>query len=158
MVAAHAHPERRLHHALDLLVEELAGALVEPARLAQALALSEASHRDPGVDVADHDQPPRLHQPDRRRAVRRRQHAFEHVVVNRVRTEAPHIAALGDHAVHDLPLGLVVAPAARVGRALGGARGIEARRRGWTRKALARNREWLRRAREALVVAHRWQH
>src|SRR5206468_11925434 len=68
-VAAHAHAERRLDDALDLLVEELPRALGEAVRLAQALAPGEAADRHARPEVANDDEAPRLHQPDRRRAV-----------------------------------------------------------------------------------------
>ena len=77
--------------------------------------------------------------------------AGEDVVVDGVGAKAPHVAALGDHAVDGLPLGLAVAPAAGVGRALGGARAIEAGRRGRPREALVQTCG-------ALMVGHRRQH
>ncbi|HEY1540115.1 MAG TPA: hypothetical protein VGF63_12010, partial [Solirubrobacteraceae bacterium] len=66
MIAADADAQRRLDDALDLLVEELARALVEAIGLAQALALGEPADLDPGRERRHDDQPPRLHEPDGR--------------------------------------------------------------------------------------------
>ncbi len=129
VVAADADAERRLDDPLDLLVEELARALVEVLRLAQALARGDVADRDARPGAADDDEPPRLHEPDRRRAVRRREHALEHVLGHRVGAEAADVAALGDDAVHGVQRVVVVAPAARVGGALRRARGIVPRGR-----------------------------
>ena len=49
--------------------------------------------------LAHDDQPPRLHQPDRRRAVRGPEDALEHVVRDGVRPEAADVPPLGDRAV-----------------------------------------------------------
>src|SRR5205823_12247276 len=93
-VAAHAHAERRLDDALDLLVEELARALGEAVRLAQPLAPPEAADRHARAELADDDKPPRLHQPDRRRAVRRLEHALEHLPRHLAGPEAADVAPL----------------------------------------------------------------
>ena len=69
------------------------------------------------------------------------EHPPEHPLGHRVGAEAADVAALGEHAVDGGAGVVVVAPAARVGGALGGARGVEARRG--------------RRPREAVGSAHR---
>ena len=56
MVAADADAERRLDDALDLLVEELARAVVEAIGLAEALALGEPAHRDRAFQARDDDE------------------------------------------------------------------------------------------------------
>ena len=72
--------------------------------------------------------------------MRRLEYAPEHVLGHTIWAEAPDVAALGDDAVHRLELVLREAPAARIGRALGRAGGVEARRR--------------RRSTEAIVSRH----
>ena len=129
MVAADADAERRLDDALDLLVEELAGARVEAVGLAQALALGEPADLDARRQSRDDDEPPRLHEPDGRRAVRGLEHAPQDVGRDLVGAEAPDVAALGDDAVHGGARVVAVAPAPRIGRPLGGAGGVEAGRR-----------------------------
>jgi hypothetical protein len=136
VVAAEADAERRLHDALDLLIEEVAGALVEAIGLAQALALGEPADLDARVERLDDDHPPRLHETDGRRAVSGLEQQAQGRLRNRVGAEAPDVAPLGDHAVHGRGRGGVVAPAAWIGGALAGARGIEARRSGRSRLAI----------------------
>ena len=126
MVAADADAERRLDDSLDLLVEEVRGALGEVFALAQALALGEAADLDPGLDLADDDQPPGLHQADRRGLVGGPEDAIEDVGGNLVGAEAADVAALGDDPVDGLTLLGGVAPTTRIGRSLGRSRGVEA--------------------------------
>ncbi|MBW3654019.1 MAG: hypothetical protein KY433_10640 [Actinobacteria bacterium] len=104
---------------------------------AAVVARGDVADRDPRLAATDHDQPPRLHEPDRWRAVRRAQHPLEHVVGHGVRTEAADVAALGDHAVDGLQRVVVVAPAARIGGALCCARGIVPR---WRRRPVQARR------------------
>ena len=136
VVATDDDAERRLDDALDLLVEEVAGALVESVRLPQPLALGHPPDLDARVLALDDDQPPRLHQPDRRGAVGGREDPLEHVGRHRIGAEAADVAPLGDHAVDGGALVVGVAPAGRLGRALRGARAIEARRRRRADKAI----------------------
>ena len=129
MVAADTDPERGLDDTLDLLVEEVASTVVEAVGLAQALALGEPADLDPGLQRGHDDQPPRLHEPDGRRAVGGLEHAPQDVGRDVVGAEAADVAAVGDDAMHRRARVVVVAPALRVRRALGGARGVEARGR-----------------------------
>src|SRR5207302_4993809 len=62
---------------LHLLVEELAGALVEAVGLAQALALGEAADCHAPAQLAHDDDPPRLHEPDGGSAVGGLEHALQ---------------------------------------------------------------------------------
>src|SRR5205823_6376664 len=68
-VAADADADWRLADAFDLQVEELAGTRVEVVGLHEPLALSQRLHRRLGSFVADDDEAPGLHQPDRRGTV-----------------------------------------------------------------------------------------
>ena len=84
---------------------------------------------DAGRRRAHDDEPPRLHQADRRGPVRGREHPLEHVVRDGVGPEAPDVPPLGDHPVDRGADVVGIAPAARVGGALGRPGGVEARRR-----------------------------
>ena len=93
--------------------------------LARALALGQGAHARAGLGAAHDDEAPRLRQPDRRRAVRRLEHAFEQRVVDRVGPEAADVAAPVDDRGERGAGGVVESPAARVGGAVGRARGVE---------------------------------
>src|SRR3954447_23180486 len=101
----------------------VAGAGVEAVGLAQPLALGQPADLHARGDLADDDQPPRLHQPDRRRPVRGAEDPLQRVGRDLVGAEAADVAALADHPVDGGAGVLGVAPAARIGRALGGAGG-----------------------------------
>jgi hypothetical protein len=72
-VAADADADRSFADALDLEVQVLARPLVEVLRLDQPLPRSDRLHRGLGPGAPDDNESPRLHEPDRGRAVRRLQ-------------------------------------------------------------------------------------
>ena len=144
VVTADADAQRRLDYSLDLLVEKRARPLVEASGLAQALARRHVADRDARRRLPDDDEPPGLHEPDRRRAVGGGEDAVEHVAGHRIGPEAADVAALGDDAVDRLEVVVAVAPAARIGGAL--------RRAG---RIVSRGR---RRPDQARRVAHAWRH
>ncbi len=124
-VAADADAERRLADPLDLEVEVLARTLVEVPRLGQPLARGERLHRGLRAFVADHDEPPGLHQSDRRRLVGGLQHSRQHLRRDRLRAEAPDVAALADRPPHPVALALLEPAGPGVLPALARARVVE---------------------------------
>ena len=136
VVAADDDPERRLDHPLDFLVEELPGALVEAIGLAQTLTLGEPADLRPGAGRAHDDQAPRLHKPDRRRAVGRLEDATQHVGGHLVGPEAADVAPLGNDTVHGGPRLVRITPTSRVRGAFRRAGRIESRRCGRTDESI----------------------
>ncbi len=129
VVAADADAERRLDDPFDLLVEEVAGALVEAGGLSQALALGEVTYLDPRFQCFDDDDPPRLHEADGRCAMCGLEKALQDRLGNGIGAEAPDVAPLGDDTVHRFGIRGGEAPTARIGGALSGARRVEPRGR-----------------------------
>ena len=123
--AAHAHPDRRLEHAFDLLVQEGARLRPEARGLPRALALGQRADARAGLGGAHDDEAPGLRQPHGRSAMRCLEHSFEERIVDRVGAEAAHVAAPVDDAGQRGASGVVEPPAARVGGAIGRARGVE---------------------------------
>jgi hypothetical protein len=99
VVAADADSQRCLDDPLDLLVQELPGAVLEAIGLAQALPLGEAADRAAGGRLTHHDEAPGLHQPHRRGAVGGAEDPLEHLIRYLLGAVAAHVAALGDHPV-----------------------------------------------------------
>ena len=128
VVTAHDETQWRFDDPLDLLVEELTGALVEAIRLPQPLALDQPANLDARRGIAQHDQPPRLHEPDRRRTMRCLEDPLQDVGGDLVRSEAPDVATLRDRAIDRRSHVVGIAPAHRVGRPLGGPGVVESRR------------------------------
>ncbi|MGA2929521.1 MAG: hypothetical protein ABSG43_26735 [Solirubrobacteraceae bacterium] len=116
-VAADADAQRGLADPLELELEVVAGALVEVLGLDEPLARDQSLHRSLGPLVADHDEPPRLHQADRRRLVGGLQQSRQQRIVERLGTETADVAPLRDRAP-DAGAGGLVEPA---GRRIGGA-------------------------------------
>ena len=81
------------------------------------------------VGIAQHDQPPRLHEPDGRRLMRCLEDPLENVGGHLVRPEASDVAPLGDRAIDRGAHVVGIAPAHRVGGTLGCPGVVESRRR-----------------------------
>lgn len=108
---------RGVEDGLDLqFLELLRPALGQRLGVRLALALREFVHVPAGLGGTDDHEIPRLRVPDRRRGVRRLQHAEQHVVRDRVAAEAvADVPALAHHLQHGLALGVVVGGSGRSG-------------------------------------------
>ena len=127
-VATDADAERRFADPLELEVEVLPRPLVEVLGLNEAFARGERLHRRLGLFVLDDDETPRLHQADRRRAVRGREQATQQGRRERIRAEAADVATFADCPPDARAGGFVKAPAGRILAALAGARIVELER------------------------------
>jgi thiosulfate/3-mercaptopyruvate sulfurtransferase len=87
--------------ALHLETEELVPALAEGDRGVVAFLVDHAVNASPEHLVGDANEPPRLHQPDARRGVRRVEQPGENVVGDHGAGHEPaHVASFGDDPVH----------------------------------------------------------
>ena len=124
-IAADDDADRRLTDPLELEVQVIACAVVEVLALDQPLPGCEPLHRRLCRLLSDHHEPPRLHQPDRRRPVSRLKQPAEQLVFDRVGAEATNIPTFGDGAEHASALRLGKSERRRVAATVGGARGVE---------------------------------
>ncbi len=125
-IAADADAQGGFPDAFDLQVEVLASSLVEKLRLDQPLPSGDRLHRRLRLLAPDEDETPGLHEANRRRLVGGFEQPAYELVRNRVRTEAPDVSALGDHAHDSREVVVIEAPTCWIVAAFSGTRVIEA--------------------------------
>ena len=124
-VAGDDDADRGLPDAVELEVEEPGAAIGgELPGLPEPLAVREQRGPVAGGLLADHDEPPRLRVPDRRRLMAGRQHLTEQVGGHRVGPVAADVTPRGEHRAQGGDRRFAERPAGRVDRPIGRRRRI----------------------------------
>src|SRR5580692_6796022 len=124
-VAGDDDADRGLPDAVELEVEQPGAAIGgELPGLPEPLAVREQRGPVTGGLRADHDEPPRLRVPDRRRLVAGRQHLTKQVGGHRVGPEAADVTPRGEHRAQGRDRRFAERPAGRVDRPTGRRRGV----------------------------------